>query len=41
MRSWIDEELARSAPVAVVPAHGPPFLGPDLVATTKALLAQM
>ena len=41
LHSWIDEELAKSAPVAVVPAHGPPVTGADLVATTKSLLAQL
>ncbi len=41
LRGWIEDELTRSAPVAVVPGHGPPFAGPDLVASTKALLATM
>lgn len=41
LRTWIDEELAKSGPVAVVPAHGPPVTGSDLVATTKSLVAQL
>jgi hypothetical protein len=31
----------KSAPVAVVPAHGPPIAGPDLVSSTKSLVAQL
>ena len=38
---WVHEELAKSAPTAVVPAHGVPFAGADIVASTKALIAQM
>jgi hypothetical protein len=41
LRAWIDDELAKSAPVAVVPAHGPPIAGPDLVSSTKSLVAQL
>ena len=41
LRKWVDEELTKSAPVAVVPAHGPPVSGPDLIASTKALIAQL
>jgi len=41
LRAWIDEELVKSAPVAVVPAHGPPIAGPDLVSSTKSLVAQL
>jgi hypothetical protein len=41
LSAWIDEELAKSAPVAVVPAHGPPVTGSDLLATTKSLVAQL
>ncbi len=41
VRSWIDSELTKSAPTVVVPAHGPPTSGGDVVATTKALLARM
>jgi hypothetical protein len=41
VRSWIDDEFAKAAPTTVVPAHGPPTSGSDLVATTKALLAKM
>jgi hypothetical protein len=41
LRTWIDQELAKSAPVAVIPAHGPPVTGSDLVNTTKSLLARL
>jgi hypothetical protein len=41
VRSWLDDEFAKAAPTTVVPAHGPPTSGNDLVATTKALLAKM
>jgi|HubBroStandDraft_6_1064221.scaffolds.fasta_scaffold391542_2 hypothetical protein len=41
LRKWVDDELAKAAPVAVVPAHGPPVAGSDLVASTKALMAQL
>ena len=41
VRSWIDDEFAKAAPTTVVPAHGPPTSGGDLVATTKALLDKM
>jgi hypothetical protein len=41
LRAWAEGELAKSAPVAVVPAHGPPVSGADLVESTKALLAKM
>ena len=41
LRSWVEKELATAAPVTVVPAHGPPVSGPDLVASTKALIAQL
>jgi hypothetical protein len=41
LRAWIDQELAKSAPATVVPAHGPPVTAPDLVSLTKALLAKL
>jgi hypothetical protein len=41
LRSWIDEELTKSAPVTVVPAHGGPMSSPDLVAMTRTLFAGM
>ena len=41
LRAWIDEELTKSAPAAVVPAHGPPVAGTDLVSSTKALLEKL
>jgi hypothetical protein len=41
LRAWIEDELARSAPVAVVPAHGRPVTGSDLIASTRALVAAM
>jgi hypothetical protein len=41
LRAWIDEDLAKSAPLVIVPAHGPPVAGPDLVSSTKALLEKL
>lgn len=41
LRAWAEGELAKSAPVTVVPAHGPPVTGPDVVASTRALLARL
>ena len=41
LQKWVDDELTKAAPVAVIPAHGPPVAGPDLVASTKALMAQL
>ncbi len=41
LRGWMEEEIVKSAPIAVVPAHGAPVQGPDLLATTRALLAKL
>jgi hypothetical protein len=41
LRSWVEQELATSAPVTVVPAHGPPVSGPNLVSLTQALIAKL
>jgi len=41
LRDWIDDVMTKSAPTTVVPGHGPPITGGDLVAQTKALAARM
>jgi hypothetical protein len=41
LRAWIEDHLAKVAPAVVVPAHGAPVDGPDLVATTRALVARL
>jgi len=41
VREWMEDELTKSAPTVVVPAHGPPTSGADLIATTRALLAKI
>ena len=41
LRTWIEEELAKLGLLTVVPAHGPPVEGPDLAASTRALLAKL
>jgi hypothetical protein len=41
VRSWIGEELAKLGRLTVVPGHGPPIEGPDLAASTNALLANL
>jgi hypothetical protein len=41
LRAWIDQELTRSRPTVVVPAHGAPVSGSDLLERTRALLAKM
>ncbi|HLK35576.1 MAG TPA: hypothetical protein VKU41_02405 [Polyangiaceae bacterium] len=40
-RAWMNDLLDKSAPAAIVPAHGAPVEGADLVAQTKALLAKI
>ena len=40
-RGWMNDLLEKTAPTTVVPAHGPPMEGTDLVAQTRALLAKM
>jgi hypothetical protein len=40
-RGWMEGEIARSSPVAIVPAHGAPVGGGDIVTTTQALLAKL
>jgi hypothetical protein len=41
LRAWLEDHLTKTAPAVVVPAHGPPVDAPDLVATTRALVAAM
>jgi hypothetical protein len=41
LRVWLEQELTRSPPTVVVPAHGPPVSGPDLLERTRALLAKI
>jgi hypothetical protein len=41
LRAWIEDHLTKEAPAVVVPAHGPPVDAPDLVATTRALVAKL
>ncbi len=41
VHAWADAELTRSAPTTVVPAHGPPVSGADVVARTRALLSAL
>jgi hypothetical protein len=41
LRSWVDDELAKSAPVGIIPAHGAPVFGSDVIANTKSLFAKM
>lgn len=41
VRAWIEDELTKSAPVVVVPAHGPPVDQPDVVAATRALVSKL
>jgi hypothetical protein len=41
LRSWFDQEFSRWPTTTMVPAHGPPMAGPELIAQTKALLAKM
>jgi hypothetical protein len=41
IRVWIAEELAKLGMLTVVPAHGPPVEGPDMAASTNALLAKL
>ena len=41
VRDWIDGVMTESAPTTVVPAHGAPVSGADVVAKTKALAAQL
>jgi hypothetical protein len=41
VRDWIDDAMTNSAPTTVVPAHGAPVSGTDVVAKTKALAAQL
>ncbi len=41
LRAWLESEVSRSEPATVVPAHGLPFVGPDVVGATRALLARL
>ncbi len=41
LRKWVEEELAKLGLLTVVPAHGPPVEGPDIAASTNALLAKL
>ncbi len=41
LHAWACEELAKSAPTTVVPAHGPPVSSGDVAATARALFAGM
>ena len=39
--NWFDKGLAADPPTVVVPAHGAPVQGPELIAQTRAQLARM
>jgi hypothetical protein len=41
VREWIDDVMAKAAPTTVVPAHGPPVSGSDVIAKTRELAAQI
>jgi hypothetical protein len=41
VREWMDDVMTKSAPTTIVPAHGAPVTGSDLIANTKALAAQI
>jgi hypothetical protein len=41
LRNEVEAQLTKFAPIGVVPAHGAPIEGPDVVAMTRALLAKL
>lgn len=41
LRSWMLDQLDSDPPAVIIPAHGPAFASPDLVALTKAQLRRM
>jgi hypothetical protein len=41
VRRWVDDELKKAAPVGIIPAHGAPVFGSDVIADTKSLFANM
>ncbi|MGO9835525.1 MAG: hypothetical protein ACLP1X_15045 [Polyangiaceae bacterium] len=41
VREWIDDVMTKDAPTTVVPAHGPPVSGSEVIAKTRALAAQV
>jgi len=41
LRSEVEALLTKSAPIGVVPAHGVPVVGPDVIAMTRALIAKL
>ena len=41
VHDWIDDVMTKTAPTTVVPAHGPPVSENDVIAKTKALVAQI
>jgi hypothetical protein len=38
---WLEQEIAKAGPATIVPAHGAPVHGTDLVASARSLIAQM